>query len=84
MKANKFRAGRAGVEGRLYLIRGYHSTTQRTDENGKPTPQDVLRVCANDLNDVVEHLKKWESRFDVHSIRLIGMMVTVSGSPYEG
>ena len=80
----KVRQGRAGVEGRLYLIRGYHSTTQRTDENGKPTPQDVLRIVADNLTDVMEHLKRWEGKFDVHSIILIGMVVLVSGSPYWG
>jgi hypothetical protein len=83
-KQGKFKPGRAGIEGRLYLIRGYHSTTGRTDEEGKPAPMDVLRVAADNLNDVVEHLKRFESQFDVYCIKLVGMMRLVSGTPYWG
>ena len=81
---SKFGMGRAGIEARLYLIRGYLSTTNRTDENGKPTPMDVVRVGADNLNDLMEHLKRFESGFDVYLIRLIGMMRLVSGWPYWG
>ena len=86
MKANKakFRPGRAGCESRLYLVRGYHSTTQITDENGKPAPFDKLRIAADNLTDLMKHLEKWESDFDVHQIRLVGMVITVSGTPYGG
>lgn len=80
----KFKTGRAGVESRYYQIRGYRSTSPRTDDSGKPNPLDVLRLAANDLNDVVQYLQRFEAGFDVHSIKLIGMMVTVSGTPYWG
>ena len=81
---SKFGIGRAGIEARLYIVKGYLEGTQRTDEQGKPTPQDVLRIGADNINDLMEHLKRFESRFDVYSIRLVGMTRTVSGTPYRG
>jgi hypothetical protein len=81
---NKFQTGRAGIEARYYLIRGYYESTPRTDENGKTVPMDVLRIGADNINDLMQHLKKFESKFDVHQIKLMGMMRLVSGSPYYG
>jgi hypothetical protein len=81
---NKFGIGRAGIESRYYLIHGYLPTTQVTDEARKPAPFDVLRIAADNLDDVTLFLKKWESGFDVRSIKLIGMIVTISGTPYSG
>ena len=81
---SKFRIGKAGCESRYYQIRGYRSTTPHTDDTGKRNPPDVLRIAANDLNDVIEYLSRFEAGFDVHSIKLIGMLVTISGTPYWG
>jgi hypothetical protein len=80
----KFNPGRAGCEARLYLVRGYHSTTPITDENGKRNPQDCLRICANGIYEVLEHVRKWETGFDIWSIRLLGLTVLLSGSMYDG
>lgn len=63
---------------------GYYSTTQVSDETGKPAPFDVLRICANNINDVMLYLKKWESDFDVRLVKLVGMAICVSGMPYWG
>jgi hypothetical protein len=79
----KFRRGRAGCESTLFLVRGYHSTTEIKDKDGKPTPQDVLRICANDIDEVLEHIRKWETGFEIRSIRLIGLVVLVSATPYN-
>jgi hypothetical protein len=83
MKANKFRAGRSGCEARLYVIEGYLPGTTPTDESGKPAPMDVLRIAANDIFEVVEHLRKWEPHFSIKRIDLIGMIVLLSGTPYN-
>jgi hypothetical protein len=79
----KFTPGRAGCESTLFLVRGYHRTTEITDKDGKPTPQDVLRICANDIEEVLEHIRKWERGFAIRSIRLIGLVVLVSATPYN-
>jgi hypothetical protein len=86
MKAakRKFGIGRAGIESRYYLVKGFYESTERTGQDGKPAPMDVLRVSADNINDLMEHLKRFESQFDVYSIRLIGMMRLVSGTPYWG
>jgi hypothetical protein len=34
---------------------------------------DVVRVGADNLNDLMEHLKRFESGFDVYQIKLVGM-----------
>jgi len=36
----------------FFIVRGYYESTQRTDEHGKPVPMDVLRVGADNLNDL--------------------------------
>lgn len=74
----------AGIEARFYIIRGYYESTQRTDEHGKPVPMDVLRIGADNINDLMLHLKRFESGLDVDSIRLAGMMRLISGTPYWG
>jgi hypothetical protein len=81
---SKFGIGRAGIEARFYLIKGYYESTERTDKDGKPVPMEVLRIGADNLNDLMDHLKRFESRFDVYQIKLIGMMKLVSGTPYYG
>lgn len=81
---SKFQPGRAGIEARFYIVRGYYESTQRTDEHGKPVPMDVLRIGADNINVLMENLKRFESGFDVHQIKLIGMMRLVSGTPYWG
>jgi hypothetical protein len=86
MKSNKskIRIGEAGVEARLFLVQGYRNDTERTDETGKPTPKDTLRVAADDIDDVITHVKKYERGFDIYVIRLVGMVVVASGSAYQG
>lgn len=79
---SKFTPGRAGIEARLYIVRGWRNTTKQTDENGDPAPMDVLRIGADNINDLMEYLKKFESDFDVHQVKLIGMMLLCSGTPY--
>lgn len=82
--AKKIQAGRAGVESRLYLVLGYHSTTQVSDETGEPAPFDKLRIAADNLSDLMKHLERWERDFDVREIRLVGLVITISGTPYWG
>ena len=48
------------------------------------TPFEKLRIGADNLSDLMRHLEKWESDFDVRQIKLIGMMRLVSGTPYWG
>jgi hypothetical protein len=81
---NKFQPGRAGIECRFYLVKGYYESTPRKDKDDKPVPMDVLRIGSDNIDDLMQHLKKFESKFDVYSIRLIGMMRLVSGTPYYG
>ena len=83
-KKKKFEVGRAGVESRLWKVFGYHSTTQVSDETGEPAPFDKLRIAADNLSDLMMHLERWERDFDVREIRLIGLVITVSGTPYWG
>ncbi len=78
-----FRIGRAGIESRFYLVRGFYESTERMGQDGKPVPMDTLRIAADNINDLVEHLRRFESKFDVHSIKLLGMMRLVSGSAYR-
>lgn len=82
-KSEKFRQGRAGCESLMFLVRGYHPGTQITNESGKRNPQDALRICGSDIHEVTQYLKRWEPHFDVRSIRLIGLAVLLSGSPYQ-
>lgn len=86
MKSNKgkIRIGEAGVEARLFVVQGYRNDTERTDDNGKPTPKDTLRIAADDIDDVITHVKKYERGFDIYAIRLVGMIVVTSGSAYRG
>jgi hypothetical protein len=81
---SRFGIGRAGLECRFYLVRGFYNSTPRQDEQGKPTPFEVLRIGSDNLDDLMNHLKRFESNFDVHQIKLIGMMRVVSGTPYWG
>jgi hypothetical protein len=80
---SKFRPGRAGCEALMFVVRGYAPGNPVSDENGKRNPQDTLRICAESIHEITEHLKKWEPNFDIRSIRVIGMAVLLSGSPYE-
>jgi hypothetical protein len=82
MKANKFRPGRAGCESLIFLVRGYHPGTPVTIDD-KPAPMDTLRICGSDIHEVVAHLKRWEPRFSGRSVRVIGITVLLSGSPYQ-
>lgn len=82
IKKDKFRRGRAGCESLMYSVRGYQPGTPVTVDD-KLAPQDKLRICANDIHEVLEHLKKWEPRFDIRSIRVMGLVVLLSGSPYH-
>ena len=82
-KSEKFRQGRAGCESLMFLVKGYHPGTQITDESGKRNPQDILRICGSSIHEVMQYLKRWEPNFDIRSIRLIGLAVLLSGSPYQ-
>ena len=82
-KTDKFRPGKAGCESLLFIVRGYHPGTDPTTTDGDPAPMDTLRICAVDVFEVAQHLKKWEPNFSVRSIRLIGLTVLLSGSPYQ-
>lgn len=83
MKAKeKFRPGKAGCESLIFLVRGYHPGTPTTVDD-KPGPMDMLRICGSDIHEVVAHLKKWEPRFAIRSIRMLGLVVLLSGSPYQ-
>jgi len=79
----KFRPGRAGCESLMFVVRGYHPGTPVTDENLKLNPKDTLRICAEDIHEVMQHLKRWEPNFDIRSIRSTGLVVLLSGSPYQ-
>lgn len=80
----KFGIGRAGIEAQFWIVKGFYNTTKQTDEDGKPAPMDVLRIGADNISDLMERLKRFESGFDVYQIKLIGMMRLVSGTPYWG
>jgi hypothetical protein len=87
MKANKkrmpkFSPGRAGCESLMFLVRGYRPGTPAAVDD-KPAPLDTLRICANGIHEIMAHLKRWEPDFDIRSVRVIGLVVLLSGSPYE-
>lgn len=82
-KSEKFRQGRAGCESLLFLVRGYRPGTPVIVDDDKPAPMDTVRICANDIHEVAAHLKKWEPEFSVRSIKMLGLVVLLSGSPYE-
>jgi hypothetical protein len=82
-KPAKFRPGRAGCEALMFIIRGYAPGTEVTDENGKLNPKDTLRVCGIDIYDVLAYMKRWEPNFAIWSIRSVGLVIMVSGSPYQ-
>jgi len=82
---SKISIGTAGVESRLFIVRGYAADTPVVDEvTGKKNPMDRLRLSAADIDDVISHVRKFERGFDIYSIRLVGVIVTISGSSYEG
>jgi hypothetical protein len=60
-----------------------HPGTPVTDENLKLNPKDTLRICAEDIHEVMQYLKRWEPNFDIRSIRSTGLVVLLSGSPYQ-
>jgi len=80
---SKFRVGKAGCESLMFVVRGYHPGTPVANENLKPSPKDTLRICAEDIHEVMQHLKRWEPNFDIRSIRSTGLVVLLSGSPYQ-
>jgi hypothetical protein len=57
--------GRAGCEALMFVVRDYHPGTPVTDENLKLNPKDTLRICAEDIHEVMQHLKRWEPNFDI-------------------
>ena len=79
----KFRPGRAGCEALMFVIRGYAPGSPAADENLKPSPMDVLRVCAEGIHEILPYMKRWEPGFDIRSIRSCGLVVMLSGSPYQ-
>lgn len=87
--AGEFRQGRAGCESRLYEIRGFHPGSfdsaewLNLDEEEREKKFDVLRIAANDVHEVLDHMKKWEADFDIKEITLVGMITMLSGSPYH-
>lgn len=81
-KREKFRQGRAGCESLMFLVRGYHPATPVTVDD-KPAPMDTLRICGSDIHEVAAYLKRWEPEFSVRSIKLLGLVVLLSGSPYQ-
>jgi hypothetical protein len=79
---NKFGPGKAGCESLLFVIKGYaEGSPVRVDD--KPAPMDTLRVCGKDIHEVIAHLKKWEPQFQIESIRCCGLVVLLSGSPFN-
>lgn len=81
-KSEKFRQGKAGCESLMFLVRGYHPGTPETIDD-KPGPMDKLRICGSDIHEVAAYLKRWEPRFSVRSIRILGITILLSGSPYQ-
>jgi hypothetical protein len=83
IKAPKFRPGRAGCEALMFVVRGYAPGTPVTDEDGKLNPKDALRICAEEISEVMQYMKRWEPGFDIRSIRSTGLVILLSGSPYQ-
>lgn len=67
----------------MFVVRGYAPGTPVTDENGKLNPKDTLRICAENINEVMPYMKRWEPGFDIRSIRSTGLIIMLSGSPYQ-
>jgi hypothetical protein len=82
-KAPRFRPGRAGCEALMFVVRGYAPSTPVTDPDGKLNPKDTLRIAATDIHEVMQYMKRWEPNFDIRSIRSTGLVVLLSGSPYQ-
>lgn len=82
---SKISIGTAGVEARLFVVKGYRTDTPITDETtGKRNPMDRLRIGASDIDDVLAYIRRFEKGFDIHEVRLVGLVVVTSGSSYEG
>ena len=64
-------------------MKGYLPGSKITDDDGKPAPMDTLRIAADDIFEVVEHLRKREPDFSIRSIHVVSLIVLLSGSPYE-
>ena len=79
----KFRPGRAGCEALMFVVRGYHPGTPVTDPDGKLNPRDTLRIAATDIQEIMAYMKRWEPGFSIRSIRCTGLIVMLSGSPYQ-
>ena len=79
-KATRFRLGEAGCESLYFLVKGYLPGSKVTDEDGKPLPMDTLRICGSDIHEVAAYLKKWEPDFSLRSIRVVSLIVLLSGS----
>jgi hypothetical protein len=88
-KAGEFRQGRAGCESRLYEVRGFLEGSLnpaewlRMGEDERQEKYDVRRIAANDVHEVLDHMKRWEADFDIREITLVGLMTLLSGSPYH-
>jgi hypothetical protein len=82
-KPAKFPTGRSGCESLMFIIRGYAPGTPVTDENGKLNPKDTLRICATDIHQVMTYMRKREPNFEIRSIRSGGLVILLSGSPYD-
>jgi hypothetical protein len=82
-KSGVFNRGRAGCEARLYEIKGYAFGTPCLNEEGEPAEMDVHRIAANDLKEVMFHMSRRETDFDIRSITLVGLIVMLSGSSYN-
>ena len=67
----------------MFVIRGYSPGTEVTDENGKLNPKDTLRICANDIHEVMTYMRKREPKFEIRSVRSCGLVILLSGSPYD-
>lgn len=67
----------------MFVVRGYHPGTPVTDENGKLNPKDTLGIAETDIHEVMVYMKRWEPGFSIRSIRCCGLVVLLSGSPYQ-
>lgn len=83
MKSSKFRPGRAGCESLMFEVEGYLPGTNPTTPEGARAPMDTLRICGADIHEVAAYLKKWEPHFSLRSVRVVGIAILLSGSPYQ-
>ena len=77
-RAGHFERGRAGCETLLWKFKGRKPLMAEEDEEAP-----VRLVAANTLDEALAHMRRWEDGFEIQSVKSLGIIVLLSGSPYH-